>query len=316
MKEIFFNEFDRLRSGWRFAVFASAFVVLYIISNLFLTVIAHDLTGSAKTFFASPAGFIVSSLLALMIATGLGWLCGGLLEGLPPKALGWVFNRTWLKDYALGLLLGILTITLAVALAMPTGGISFIRNETSATNSILLTIVTSFIVFLVAAAFEEALFRGYILQTFIRADLAWFAILLTSLPFALAHLNNPNATWFSTINTALAGIWFGVAYLKTRSLWLAFGLHLAWNWFQGAIYGINVSGISQIAPDPLLRPVDQGPTWLTGGHYGIEGGLTCTIALIVSTAVIWFLPILRPTADMLALTSRENAKSGTPAIEI
>jgi membrane protease YdiL (CAAX protease family) len=251
-----------------------------------------------------------------MIATGLGWLCGGLLEGLPPKALGWVFNRTWLKDYALGLLLGILTITLAVALAMPTGGISFIRNETSATNSILLTIVTSFIVFLVAAAFEEALFRGYILQTFIRADLAWFAILLTSLPFALAHLNNPNATWFSTINTALAGIWFGVAYLKTRSLWLAFGLHLAWNWFQGAIYGINVSGISQIAPDPLLRPVDQGPTWLTGGHYGIEGGLTCTIALIVSTAVIWFLPILRPTADMLALTSRENAKSGTPAIEI
>jgi membrane protease YdiL (CAAX protease family) len=315
MKEIFFNEFDRLRSGWRFAVFCAVYVVLYIIANLFLTVFAHNLTGSAKAFFASPAGFIAGSLLALMIATGLGWLCGSLLEGLPPKALGWVFNRTWLKDYLWGLLLGILTITLAVGLAMPTGGISFIRNATSDTNAILLTIFSSFIVFFVAAAFEEALFRGYILQTFVRADLAFFAILLTSLPFALVHLNNPNATWFSTINTALAGIWFGLAYLKTRSLWLAFGLHLAWNWFQGAIYGINVSGISQIAPDPLLRAVDQGPTWLTGGHYGIEGGLTCTIALLVSTAVIWFLPVLQPTEEMLALTSRENAKRGKPAID-
>ena len=213
-----------------------------------------------------------------------------------------------MKDFFLGLGLGAITLTIAVLLAMPTGGISLMTNQTSDFSSILLTIVASFGVFFIAAAFEEVLFRGYILQTFVRANLAWFGILITSVPFALVHLSNPDANWISTFNTALAGIWFGVAYLKTRSLWLAFGIHLSWNWFQGAFYGINVSGLSQIAPNPLFRAIDQGPTWLTGGHYGIEGGITCTIAIIVTTLLIWGLPIFKPTPEMLALTSQENPK--------
>lgn len=230
------------------------------------------------------------------------------MEDLPIKALGWVFNRTWLKDYLLGLILGAITITIAVVIAMPTGGISLMFNQTGSFQGILLTFASSFVVFFAAGAFEEVLFRGYMLQTFVRANLAWVGILLTSLPFAMAHLDNPNANLISTLNTALAGIWLGIAYLKTRSLWLAFGLHLAWNWMQGAFFGINVSGISNLAPNPLFRTIDQGPTWLTGGHYGIEGGITCTIALVISTILIWFLPILKPTEEMLALTSQENPK--------
>ena len=65
----------------------------------------------------------------------------------------------------------------------------------------------SFAIFAVAAAFEEALFRGYLLQTFARSNLAWLAILLTSVFFGAMHLGNPNATFISTANTILAGIW-------------------------------------------------------------------------------------------------------------
>lgn len=309
MNEIFLNSIGRLRSGWRFAFFTSVFLFFSMILQVALFISIQILTGDEKaSFLYTPQGLAVSSLISTVLATILGWLCGKLFEDLPPKALGWVFNRTWVKDFILGLILGGLSIALAVFLAMPTGGISLVRNQTAEMNSIIMTLIGSFGVFFIAAASEEVIFRGYILQTLMRSKLAWLGILLTSLPFALAHLGNPDANMISTVNTGLAGIWFGIAYLKTRSLWFPFGLHLAWNWFQGAIFGINVSGISQIAPNPLLRAVDQGPTWLTGGHYGVEAGLVCTIALVVSTLLIWFLPILKPTEDMLTLTNQENPK--------
>ena len=306
---IIFNEVGRLRSGWRFIIYLLSFLIISTIVGVLTFVITQALTGDAKaTFLGTPPGMAITAFISTIIATLLGWFYGKLLEDLPLKALGWVFNRTWLKDFLIGLFLGAITLTVAVIIAMPGGGVSLMKNQTSDTNAILMTILTSFGVFFIAAAFEEVLFRGYILQTLMRSKLALLGILLTSLPFAVAHLGNPSAGSISTLNTALAGIWFGIAYLKTRSLWLAFGLHLSWNWFQGAFYGINVSGLSQIAPDPLFRTIDQGPTWLTGGHYGIEGGITCTIALILSTVLIWFLPILQPTEDMLALTSQENPK--------
>ncbi len=148
-------------------------------------------------------------------------------------------------------------------------------------------------------------FRGYMLQTFARAKLAWLAIAFTSLFFASAHLNNPNATYISILNTALAGIWFGIAYLKTRNLWFVFGLHLMWNWVQGAFLGLPVSGITELTTAPLFRVSEFGAEQITGGNYGIEGGIACTIAIIFSTILIWFLPFLKPTEEMLALTSKE-----------
>ncbi|HMS10020.1 MAG TPA: CPBP family intramembrane metalloprotease, partial [Pyrinomonadaceae bacterium] len=100
----------------------------------------------------------------------------------------------------------------------------------------------------------------------------------------------PNASAFSWGNTFLAGIWFAVAYLRTRDLWFATGLHVMWNWMQGAFFGIEVSGLRELIPAPLLMETDAGPAWLTGGTYGLEGGIACTIALLISTAVIWFVP--------------------------
>ncbi|MEK7723590.1 MAG: type II CAAX endopeptidase family protein [Acidobacteriota bacterium] len=307
MNEILFNSVGRLKSGWRFTLYLVSFFVIYFVTGIITLGITYSLTQDPNVkFLTTPAGLAVTSFVSFIIATGFGWLYGKLFEDLPIKALGWVFNRTWLKDFLFGLFFGGFALTIAVVLAMPTSGISLAINQNASVQDILLTFATSFGVFLVAGAFEEVFFRGYLLQTLLRGNQIRLGILLTAVLFALAHNNNPGAGNFALINTFIAGIWFGIAYLKTRSLWLTFGLHLSWNWFQGAFYGINVSGISDLAPSPLFRAIDQGPTWLTGGHYGIEGGLTCTIALIVSTILIWFLPILKPTEEMLALTSKEN----------
>ncbi len=113
---------------------------------------------------------------------------------------------------------------------------------------------------------------------------------------------------FGQINTGLAGIWFSVAYLKTRNLWFVFGLHLMWNWVQGAFLGLPVSGITELTTAPLVRITEFGAPNITGGIYGIEGGIACTVAIFFSTVLIWYLPLLRPTAEMLALTSEEKPK--------
>jgi len=82
-------------------------------------------------------------------------------------------------------------------------------------------------------------------------------------------------------------VWLAIAYLRTRSLWLPFGLHWSWNWTQASLLGLPVSGINRVAPTPVLHAFNAGPDWLTGGAYGIEGGAACTIALLASTLVVW-----------------------------
>lgn len=304
IESILFNETGRLRSGWRFA----CFLFLFIFFNALFAKSSQEILSTLPIGF-SPNSFLamlVGSIIPLIIAIFAGWLCGRFLEGLPFKALGAWFTKGWLKDLVLGLVLGALTLSLAVLIGVIFGGLRFQFNEAAGQSAILITLGVSFAIFFFAAAFEEALFRGYMLQTFTRAGLAWFAIAMTSVFFGLVHASNPNVTTFAIINTMLAGIWFSVAYLKTRTLWLAFGLHFIWNWMLGAFYGIEVSGLTDITTAPVLVEFDRGPVWLTGENYGIEGSISCTIALVVSTLLIWFLPIFKPTEEMLELTSKEN----------
>lgn len=245
----------------------------------------------------------VNGLGSLIIALLAGWLCGKYLERLPFRALGAAFTKGWLKNVTIGLIIGGMTFALAAVVGIVSGGLSFGLNANADFSAVGSTLIISFAIFAAAAGFEEALFRGYILQTFLRSDLALFAILLTSTIFATVHNSNPQTTRLSWMNTFLAGIWFAVAYLKTRDLWLPFGLHLSWNWVQGSIFGVEVSGLTEIVKSPVMRETDAGPAWLTGGDYGIEGGIACTAALIVSTIAIHFLPFLRAEKELLALTS-------------
>ncbi len=304
LTEVFTNQTGRLRSGWRLLIFLSA--VLFA-ASFFGAVVR-------LIFSRLPIGFDENNLLSfiypnfilLTAAIFVGWLCGKFLEGLPFCALGCWFTKNWFKDLSFGLVLGVVSILFAVLIGIIFGGLSFQLNRTSGQSAILLTLGISLAVFIIGAAAEEAFFRGYMLQTFARAKLAWLAIALTSLFFASAHLNNPNADYISILNTTLAGIWFGVAYLKTRNLWFVFGLHLMWNWAQGAFLGLPVSGITELTTAPLFRVSEPGIKQITGADYGIEGGIAATIAIIISTLVIWFLPFLKPTEEMLALTSEDN----------
>lgn len=133
---------------------------------------------------------------------------------------------------------------------------------------------------IVSGTIEETLFRGVLLRQLEKLIGTWGALAITSALFGLGHIVNPDATWFSSVAIALeAGILLGAAYLYTRRLWLAVGIHAAWNFTQGWVFSIPVSGGE--APLGLLITRRVGPDWLTGGDFGLEASV---VALIMATA--------------------------------
>jgi membrane protease YdiL (CAAX protease family) len=283
----FLDEKGHLRSGWRVAIFGVAFLICAQVGEAILVGILGALMHRSLVDPDSPLFFAMGYVPILLSATLLGWACGVLFEELPFRALGCLPANGWLKNFGIGSGIGALSLLLAAGIAALARGIHFDLDHAGAT-AVGETFAVSLLIFLFAAAAEEMLFRGYPLQTLTRAKLAWVGVLLTSVPFAAVHLANPNVVpGFTFLNTALAGVWLASAYLRTRSLWLPFGLHWSWNWAQASLLGLPVSGINRIAPAPLLHAFNAGPDWLTGGTYGIEGGAACTVALLVSTVVIW-----------------------------
>lgn len=315
--DIFFNRFGRLRSGWRLLLYVFAFIAA---SFLLVTVLR------AAFFFARAAipSFPYADYLAEIIfrfgtlaaALIAGYLCARLFEGLPWRSLGLTLHQSWVRDLVVGSAIGIGALALAVGVAAAAGGLRF----TFAGSDMLLAVgrsfVSSAVLLFVAALAEEAAFRGYPLQTLTRAHLVWFGILLTSLPFGFVHLRNPNVVPGVTFaNTAFAGVWLAAAYLRTRSLWFPLGVHWGWNWALGWIFGLPISGL-RIVSHPILVGQDAGPAWLTGGNYGIEGGVACSIALVVSTLFIWRTRLVSATPELLKLTSEENPATPSTVVSV
>ena len=131
---------------------------------------------------------------------------------------------------------------------------------------------------------EELFFRGVLFRWLEEFGGSWLALLLTSALFGASHLANPNASYFAAFCIAMeAGILLGAAYMLTRGLWLPMGLHAAWNFTQGEIFDVNVSGIEEHG---LVTAQMSGPPLLSGNGFGLEASV---IGLAIATAAgVWF----------------------------
>jgi membrane protease YdiL (CAAX protease family) len=190
-------------------------------------------------------------------------------------------DRRWLKHLLIGLAAGFAVFSLAVAIA---AGLGIYQVEGTGDLSRFLPALIGSALF--PAVNEELLFRGILFRWVEEWGGSWVALLVTSALFGCAHLLNPNASPIAAIGIAFgAGVMLGAAYMLTRSLWLPMGLHAAWNFAQGEIYDIPVSGM------PVHGILDarlSGPPLLTGNGFGLEASL---IAIVVATlfglALLW-----------------------------
>jgi hypothetical protein len=307
---VFFNDEGEIRSGWRvlvfFICFSIAATLLYGCASV-LVILFPSLVFLIEGVSPAAEHLSLRELIALSLgllinltaAIAASWVCARLLERRSLASVGYKLHRGWLRDFSLGSILGAFSLGAAVAMATATGAVRFEIN-TSRSVTVAEGLMISFFFFLLAGAFEEVAFRGFAFQALVHNTGAAAAILITSTLFGLAHLSNPNASFFSTVNTILAGAWLGIAYLMTRSLWLPTALHYSWNFMMAYLFGLPVSGMSIFNQYALLRGSSLPPKLVSGGAYGPEGGAAATLALILSTLVLWKSGIFRPSEEMLA----------------
>jgi membrane protease YdiL (CAAX protease family) len=136
---------------------------------------------------------------------------------------------------------------------------------------------------IVSGFMEELIFRAIVLRLLMRAFGAWPALALSAALFGALHLSNPNATPTAAIAIAIeAGLMLAAFYMLTGRLWMSVGVHAAWNFTQGWIWGARVSGIEVKESLYLSAPKPGAPEWLSGGAFGPEASVP---AMVVGTGV-------------------------------
>ncbi|MEG0647251.1 MAG: CPBP family intramembrane glutamic endopeptidase [Bacteroides sp.] len=152
-----------------------------------------------------------------------------------------------------------------------------------------MQLLNDFFYCFLVALLEEIIVRGFVLGGLLRLRMNRFlALVLSSVLFGAMHLFNPDMALLPMLNIVLAGMMLGVSFLYTRNLWFPISLHLFWNWIQGPILGYGVSG-NQFTSS-LLDLRLSAHTWLSGGSFGFEGSIVCTVLLsiLVGCMICWF----------------------------
>ncbi len=146
-----------------------------------------------------------------------------------------------------------------------------------------LVIVDSFFFFGMGAFLQVLAFRVILFRLFEEVLGSWLAFVLVAAIFGIAHLQNPNAGLWSTLALIITDILLVAAFIYTRRIWLVWGIHMGWNFFQDGIFGMPNSGITEF--QSWIQPVISGPEWITGGGFGIEASVIA-VCLSIGVAIV------------------------------
>lgn len=287
---MFITSTGRLQPVWAFVVSAMLSFAAFFIAG----VTAETVAGQHYLVLE----LIFRTLLALLVMGTYVWLLT-VADGVTSRriaALGLPQRQGWRKQFAIGCALGVGLTILAVA---PIAIWGDARLTVHLGGRVLVRAGGVVFVLLMGALAEEMMFRGYPFQHLVEGIGAPGAIVVFSILFGAVHLSNPGATVWGLINTILIGILLAIAYLRTRALWLPWGIHFGWNLTLGMLLGLPVSGLRIF--NVVVRTTVMGPRWATGGSYGVEASVTGGIAVLVGIAVVWKLPFtkLGPAATIM-----------------
>jgi membrane protease YdiL (CAAX protease family) len=259
---------------WRIAVFFIGWGAL--ISALIVPVMSKRV----------PRGGAISPSLRLYVETAgvlavllVAWLMVRFVDRRPFVSLGFKKEKAE-RDLALGLIIGLGMMAVCVALLLAFGWASW----SDAHSFIVWPLVLAMVAVLLNTVTQEVLVRGYIQQTiqFRFGKLA--GVVISALLFLAMHLGAIGTQVLPAISLFAAGVLLGTCYAVTGNLWLPIALHFGWNVLQGPVLGGTVSGQTLDAGKHLLEIA--GPSLMTGGKFGIEGGLIAVAITILATPLV------------------------------
>lgn len=227
--------------------------------------------GSLPSLFLERLLMLVGYLSAAVLV--LRW------RNLPLSLLGMSLKGRG-KDLLAGLGVAVLLYAVGFGTSLLMGTV-----EIASVQWVPRDLLGTLLFFLLVAVTEEVMLRGFVLGRMLSAGMNRFvALFLSSALFSAMHLFNPNFALLPFVNILLAGCLLGASFLYTRNLCFPVVLHWFWNWLQGPVLGYEVSGMD--SGETLLTLRLTGSDLLTGGNFGFEGSLLCTVLLVVGTLAI------------------------------
>ena len=237
--------------------------------------IVMEVFGHYGIFFQLGSFFFMSLLVFLWVK---------FIEKRPFSSLGF-FKKGWLKELGRGFLIGAAQFSLVVALLLLTGTGSLELAELSLEPVLFILALIPF--WILQGGTEELVTRGWLFPAVSAKSNIFIGILISSALFGALHLFNPGVSVLSIVNIILDGIFACFLMLKYDNMWVLAGMHGAWNFVQGNIYGIQVSG--QGASTSILSYSSQSSVdLLSGGAFGAEGSIFASIILIGCIAYLYW----------------------------
>lgn len=207
------------------------------------------------------------------------------IEKRPISSIGFGKSK-WFKQYILGFLIGLIMMALVVLLLSVLGCVQF---ETSPNQPLGLSAIFPILIVLIGwiiqGGTEEVLARGWLMNVLGARYNITFGLIISSVFFGMLHLGNPNVNYVAVLNIALVGLFFGLYVIKTNDLWGVCGMHSAWNFAQGNLFGFEVSGLN-VEVGSLIDLNLVGNDLLSGGAFGPEAGLGATFILLFGILVL------------------------------
>jgi len=266
--------------GWLKALL---FFFAWLLAQIIFTsplMLALGIDGKSINSVDAPNSALILLIAATLQLVGTGiavYLFLKHIDKAPFKVLGlsWKGNG---QNLAWGLLLGAGLISVGTLALMAAGMVTLNFSQFS-----LLSIFISIILFAIVAVNEEVMARGYLLRVLMESANKYWALIISALIFAFLHGMNPNISWVALLNLFLAGVLLGIYYIHYKNLWFSIGIHFTWNFFQGPIWGSNVSGTTT---ESLFSQQLSGNDLITGGAFGFEGSLMCSVLTILSIVAV------------------------------
>ena len=281
-KNIFVNpEENRLRAGWRLAIFFIAAIGFSVLFN--------------KVFIPLVGGIpsnltwknVVRGIFVIIMATTIIMILCPRIDKKTVVSLGLKWNALAVKDLIVGFLLSAVMVGIIFFSLMQLGMLTVDKIEWTGESlpAVVGLLLWLFSVGLAVGWSEELIFRGYLLQNIGEGIGLKWAILIMCLFYGAVHMPNPNSTWLSGTLIVLIGFIRIFGWLSTRQLWFSMGMHAGWNYFQGPVFGFHVSGTKS---EYLIQQSLSGPDWITGGVFGPEAGIITLPVLVFAFAVMWW----------------------------
>lgn len=314
------------QKGWNWFLELLAFVGVFLVSSIALTIAATPLTmvmmyknadyqaaltsgdqnkilEVAAQISSSDATMIISLFADIVMILVVILFCK-LLQKRRVRTIGFVKEGA-VKEYLMGLLAGFLVFSATVLICMLTGALKFEGLSDSFAPGMFILYVLGY---MIQGMAEEVLCRGYFMVSIARRYPFVAAAVINAVFFAALHLSNPGITPLAFINLSLFGIFASVYFIKRGNIWGIGAFHSIWNLVQGNFYGIKVSGLTSNCT-VFDTAFVEGKEFFNGGSFGMEGGIATTIVLVVGIIVLCLMKKKETAETIENVETTENAEA-------